>query len=149
VIVAPRVAEPFWREGTGMWRHGYTYSGHATACAVALANLDLLERENLLAEAARLERTLHRTLAPLADHDLVGEVRSGTGALAAVQLDHAAIAVDAGLPARVAAALRRHGAISRVLATGGLQVSPAFVTTDDDVRFLAGAFRAALDDVAR
>ncbi|WP_198955015.1 aspartate aminotransferase family protein [Kineosporia sp. R_H_3] len=149
VLVAPRVAEPFWRAGTGMWRHGYTYSGHATACAVALANLDVIEEENLLAEAARLEGTLHTLLAPLADHDLVSEVRSGTGAMAAVQVDPAALAVDAALPARVAAALRGHGVLTRVLATGGLQVSPSFVTTDDDVKLLAEAFGAALDDVAR
>ncbi|WP_088288091.1 aspartate aminotransferase family protein [Kineosporia sp. A_224] len=148
VLVAPRVAEPFWRAGTGMWRHGYTYSGHATACAVALANLDVIEQENLLAEAARLEGTLHTLLAPLADHDLVSEVRSGTGAMAAVQVDPAALALDPALPARVAAALRGHGVLTRVLATGGLQVSPSFVTTDDDVKLLAEAFGAALDDVA-
>ena len=76
------------------------------------------------------------------------EVRSGTGALAAVQVDPAALAVDAALPAKVAGALRRHGVLTRLLATGGLQVSPSFVTTDDDVKLLADAFGAALDDVA-
>ncbi len=147
VLVAPRVAEPFWRAGTGMWRHGYTYSGHATACAVALVNLDVVERENLLAESARLERTLHDRLAALAGHELVSEVRSGVGSLAAVQVDPVAIAADAALPARAAAALRGHGVLSRVLATGALQVSPPFVTADDDVALLADALRAALDDV--
>jgi putrescine aminotransferase len=148
VLVAPRVAEPFWREGAGVWRHGYTYSGHATACAVALANLDLVEREHLLAEAARLEQTLHTELAHLAGHELVGEVRSGTGAMAAVQIEPVALATDAALPAKVTSALRRHGVLTRALATGGLQVSPAFVATDGDVRLLAEAFCAALDDVA-
>ena len=42
------------------WRHGYTYSGHATACAVALGNLAIVEREGLLDEAARLEMTIAR-----------------------------------------------------------------------------------------
>lgn len=148
VFAAPRVAEPFWRSGTGPWRHGYTYSGHATACAVALANLDILERENLLAAAARLEGTLAQLLSPLADHDLVGEVRCGTGAMAAVQLDAVALKADPALPAKVATAMRGHGVLTRALATGGLQVSPSFVTTDDDVKLLAEATRAALDDVA-
>lgn len=148
VFAAPRVAEPFWRSGAGPWRHGYTYSGHATACAVALANLDVLERENLLAEAARLEGTLAQLLSPLADHDLVGEVRCGTGAMAAVQLDAVALKADPALPAKVATAMRGHGVLTRALATGGLQVSPSFVTTDDDVKLLAEATRAALDDVA-
>ncbi len=84
VIVGPRVAEPFWR-GTGEWfRHGYTYSGHTASCAVALANLDLIEREALVARVAALEPVLAATLAPLADHPLVSEVRAGTALLAAV-----------------------------------------------------------------
>jgi putrescine aminotransferase len=145
VLVAPRVAEPFWRPGTGAWRHGYTYSGHATACAVALANLDLVERESLLAEASRLEATLDTELGVLEGHPLVSEVRRGAGALAAVQIDPALVAVDPGLPARVALAWRCQGVITRALATGAMQVSPPFVTTDDDVSFLVQAAGAGLD----
>jgi putrescine---pyruvate transaminase len=148
VFVAPWVAEVFARPGAGVFRHGYTYSGHAMACAVALANLDLLEREQLLGEAARLERTLDAELAGLESHPLVAEVRRGAGALAAVQLDPAALVTEPGLPQRLTLALRGHGVLTRPLATGALQVSPAFVATDDDIRLLAGACRAALDDVA-
>ncbi len=54
VFIAPRVAEPFY--AGSWWRHGYTYGGHAGAAAAAMANLDILERENLLAESKRLER---------------------------------------------------------------------------------------------
>jgi putrescine aminotransferase len=145
VMVSPRVAEPFWRKGIGPWRHGYTYSGHAAACAVALANLDLLARDGLLAEAARLETSLARALTPLADHPLVGQVRCGTGALAAVQLDPAALAVDAALPVRACSALRDLGVLTRPLATGALQVSPPFVTSDQVVSSLAAAIGQALD----
>jgi adenosylmethionine-8-amino-7-oxononanoate aminotransferase len=149
VMVAPRVAEPFWRKGTGPWRHGYTYSGHATACAVAMANLDVLERENLLAEALRLERDLDRELARVEAHPAIQQVRRGTGALACVQPDPAAVAEDAQFGPRVAAALRSHGVLTRVLATGGWQVSPPFVTTTPDVVTMADAFLAALDDALR
>lgn len=145
VLVSPRVAEPFWRNGTGAWRHGYTYSGHAASCAVALANLDLVEREGLLAEAARVERTLDAELALLQTHPAVGEVRRGTGALAAVQLADDVLAADPAAPQRVTLALREHGVLTRPLATGALQVSPPFVTTDDDLCSLARAFEAALD----
>ncbi|MCK6210033.1 aminotransferase class III-fold pyridoxal phosphate-dependent enzyme [Georgenia sp. EYE_87] len=142
VLVAPRVAEPFFRE-PGTWlRHGYTYSGHATAAAVALANLDIVEREGLLDEAARLEATLARELRPLAGHDLVAEVRAGTGAVAAVQLTDPAQAPTAVL------ALRQEGVATRVVGAGALQVSPAFVMTDEQVVELAGAVRRALDRVA-
>lgn len=148
VMVSPRVAEPFWRKGSGMWRHGYTYSGHAAACAVALTNLDLLEREDLLTEASRLEASLARGLLALAGHLLVHEVRCGTGALAAVQLDFAALALDAGLAQRVILELRERGVLTRALATGALQISPPFVTTDADVALLATAIAESLDAVA-
>src|SRR6476469_3072996 len=56
VIASPRVAEPFWAEGTShMFRHGFTYAGHATSCAVGLANLDVIEKEGLLARVQELE----------------------------------------------------------------------------------------------
>ena len=149
VLVAPRVAEPFWRRGTGAWRHGYTFSGHATACAVALANLDLVERDGLLAHASRLEHTLDVELGELERHPAVSQVRRGTGALAAVQLTPELLAADPAAPQRVTLALREHGVLTRPLATGALQVSPSFVTTDEDVCTMAQAFEAALDDVAR
>jgi putrescine---pyruvate transaminase len=145
VMVSPRVWEPFWRKGTGPWRHGYTYSGHATACAVALATLDLMEREDLLAESARLERTLRAELSVLTAHPAVGEVRSGVGALAAVQLADAVLALVPDAPNRVALALREHGVLTRPLVGGALQVSPPFVATDDELCSMARAFEAAVD----
>jgi adenosylmethionine-8-amino-7-oxononanoate aminotransferase len=138
-FVAPRVAEPFFRPGAGVWwRHGYTYGGHAGAAAAAMANLDILERERLLDGSARLEKSLHERLAPLAGLDAVTEVRSGTGAVAAVQL------ADAKQALGVAQRLRSHGVATRAVGAGGIQVSPAFVMTDDEVQVLADALAAVL-----
>ena len=53
VVVGPRVRDAFWAEGAGVWRHGYTYSGHATATAAAHPNLDIMEREELVRPRAR------------------------------------------------------------------------------------------------
>jgi adenosylmethionine-8-amino-7-oxononanoate aminotransferase len=138
LVVAPHVAEPFFRGGV-MWRHGYTYSGHAAACAAALANLDIVEREGLVERAAQLERELADALAPLADHPLVREVRAGVGLLAAVAL----VAEDPSLPARTMRELRRLGVLTRLLADGGLQISPPFVATRADFDALAEAIAAA------
>ncbi|NED69957.1 aminotransferase class III-fold pyridoxal phosphate-dependent enzyme, partial [Streptomyces sp. SID10244] len=85
VFIAPRIAEPFFGGGV-WWRHGYTYGGHAGAAAAAMANLDIIEGEGLLAEATRLEGDLAQALSPLADLDSVSEVRTGLGAVTAVQL---------------------------------------------------------------
>ena len=142
VIVSPRVAEPFFHPGV-MWRHGYTYSGHAAACAAALANLDSIEREGLVGRAAELEGELVETLGPLAEHPHVREVRAGTGALTAVGLATG----DPAVPGRTLAELRRRSVLSRVLADGALQVSPPFVTTRTDHEAHAEAIAGAVDAV--
>ena len=145
VIAAPWVAEAFWRPGAGLWRRGYRYSGHATAAAAALANLDVMEREELPTRALELERDLVTALAPLANHPLVGEVRAGTGALAAVQFAGDALEADPALPARVVTACRANGILTRALGIGALQVSPTLVLTGDELDELRDGVRGALD----
>ena len=148
VLASPRVAEPFWAPGAGIWRHGYTYSGHATVAAAAIANLDIMEREALPERALTLEAQLYDVLAPLADHDLVEEVRGGVGVLAAVNLRHDLVADDPMLPARAGAAIREAGVIVRPLVAGAIAVSPPLVVDADDLAELAGGFRAGLDAVS-
>ncbi len=147
VIVGARVREPFWTAGAGVWRHGYTYSGHATATAVAHANLDILERERLPERARALETELADALAPLTAHPLVSEVRAGLGVLAAVQLSPDALEEEPGLTDRAVGVARGHGILTRALVGGGLQVSPALVIDDAGLAELVDGLRAALDDV--
>jgi adenosylmethionine-8-amino-7-oxononanoate aminotransferase len=146
VIAGPSVWEPFWQEGAGMFRHGYTYSGHAAVSAASLANLDIIDREGLVARAAELEGVLLTGLRTLSDHPLVREIRGGVGVLAAVQLTDP-VASDAARLARVVRALRERGIMGRVLAGGALQISPPLVLTDDEVQELTDGLRAALDDL--
>lgn len=143
VLVAPRVHEPFFRgEDAPIFRHGLTYSGHATACAAADANLDILEREQLVERAAALEPALVAALAPLAGHPLVAEVRSGGGFLAGVRL-------HADVPGEdVARASIERGVISRVVTDNVLQVCPPFVVEAEDLTLIAETMAAALDEVA-
>ena len=145
VIAAPWIAEPFWRKGAGMWRHGYTYSGHATAAAAALANLDIMERESLPKRALELEGDLAEALAPLAEHPLIGGVRSGTGVLAAVQFAADALEAEPTLPGRVVAASRQSGILTRALGIGALQISPPLVIDAGELNELREGLRSALD----
>ncbi len=147
VVAAPRVWEPFFDEGAGMFRHGYTYTGHATASAAALANLDIIEEESLVDRAKQLEADLAASLAPLAGHPLVSEIRAGIGVLAAVQIDPSALADDASLLGRVVPACRRNGIMTRTLATGAIHVSPPLIMTAADLDELATGVAAALDDL--
>ncbi len=145
VIASPDVAGPFWAPGAGMWRHGYTYSGHAAAAAAALANLDIMEREGLCDRALELETALFDVLRPLAQHPLVDEVRGGVGVLAAIQLGADAMADDPTVPGRVGAACRQAGVLVRPLVGGAIAVSPPLVIDDAELRELEAGFRAGLD----
>jgi adenosylmethionine-8-amino-7-oxononanoate aminotransferase len=148
VIAAPWVAEPFWAPGAGVWRHGYTYSGHATGAAAALANLDILEGEDLCGRALELEGALVETLRDLEHHELVEEVRGGLGLLAAVNLRRDLVEADAALPGRVGMACREAGLLIRPLVGGALAVSPPLVITRVEIDELASRFRAGLDACA-
>src|SRR5439155_22763313 len=115
VVASGRVAEPFWSERGHVLRHGQTYAGHTTVCAAALANIAILEREGLIARGQELESDLLDALAPLADHPLVGEVRGGTGLMAAVGFKPELLEQDRALPAKAYKAIRPHGVILRAL----------------------------------
>jgi len=148
VLVGRRVQEPFWDGDAGaVFRHGYTYSGHATACAAALANLKILQREDLLVRVQALEPVLEREIARLDEAPLVGETRVA-GLLAAVELDEAVLAASPNAPEVVVAALRRHGILTRVLRGVALQVSPPFVISEAEIRRMVDGFEAALAEVA-
>jgi putrescine---pyruvate transaminase len=150
VLVGQRVAEPFWRPGSAeVFRHGYTYQSHPTSCAIGLANLDVLEREQLIGRVAELESVLPGKFAPLADHELVSEVRSGTGLLTAVELTPQAREADPGLGARLVAGARQRGVITRLLRGVALQVSPPFVITEAELDRVAEVFAETLDAEAR
>jgi adenosylmethionine-8-amino-7-oxononanoate aminotransferase len=73
-IVSDRIAEPFWN-GTDYFPHGYTFGGHPVSAAVAMANLDIFERENLNQHVLDNEGAFRATLEKLNDLPIVGDVR--------------------------------------------------------------------------
>ncbi|WP_221902928.1 MULTISPECIES: aminotransferase class III-fold pyridoxal phosphate-dependent enzyme [Streptomyces] len=83
LLVADHVAEVATRDDGFLG--GYTYSGHATGCAVALKNLDILERENLLAAAVEVGDRLGARLRRLEELPFVGQVRQ-TGLMLGIEL---------------------------------------------------------------
>jgi adenosylmethionine-8-amino-7-oxononanoate aminotransferase len=144
VLVGERVQEPFWT-GAGTWlRHGYTYSGHAAACAAAMANLDILERERLVERAAELERPFADAFAGLADHPLVGTVRA-VGLAGAIELAPAALGEEPGLAERVVGLAREEGVLTRTLRGSALHLSPPLVISEEQLAAIAAGLRRALD----
>ncbi|WP_433272301.1 aspartate aminotransferase family protein [Actinosynnema sp. CS-041913] len=106
----------------GAWfPHGFTYNGHPVGAAVALANLDILERENLPARAKAVGARIMEGLAPLAGLDHVREVR-GVGLMLGIELDRDAAGVQSGA--------RADGLIVRA-AGNNIVISPPLVITDE------------------
>jgi len=148
VLASQRVQEPFFTTpGAAMFRHGYTYSGHPAACAAGLANLDVIERENLVERVAQLEGVLAGAVEPLREQPLVSDVRSGAGLLAAVEIAPDARAADPSLIDRLVAACRERGVLTRGLAGHSLQISPPFVISEQEISTIAAVFADALSSV--
>lgn len=141
VIAGSRVQEPFRTSG---WRHGYTFSGHATACVAALANLRILDSEGLYQRAAAVEDRWAATLTPLAEHPCVAEVRS-VGLLAAVAFRPEKVRRRPGLVDDVVAMARTRGVLTRSMTgTPALQLSPPLCITDPEIDTLAEILHASL-----
>ena len=83
-IATEEIAEGIRKAGTG-FRHIHTFSGHAAACAAALAHIEIIQNENLVQRAAELGDYLQRRLDELYQYPLVGNIR-GLGTLWAVEL---------------------------------------------------------------
>jgi adenosylmethionine-8-amino-7-oxononanoate aminotransferase len=83
-VVSDRVAEPFY-QGENYFPHGYTFGGHPVSAAVAIANLDLFEREGLNQHVLDNEESFRGTLAKLSDLPIVGDVR-GDGYFYGIEL---------------------------------------------------------------
>ncbi len=133
------------------WMHALTYSGHPVGCAVALANLDILERERLLARAQELGAQLRSGLKTLESHPHVGEVR-GLGLMAAVELvadkaTKAAFPVEFKAGSRVHTATQERGMFTR-LRGDVYNLAPCYVTEprqiDRMVQILGDSIEAAL-----
>jgi len=74
MIASDRIMEPFL-QGTNMFAHGYTFGGHPVSAAVALANLDIFEREKLNEHVREKSDAFRATLERLHDLPIVGDVR--------------------------------------------------------------------------
>jgi adenosylmethionine-8-amino-7-oxononanoate aminotransferase len=138
--------------------HAYTYSGHPTCCAVALKNLDIMERERLWENAAKMGDRLYAGLkSAFGDSPYAGDIRGGKGLLAAVELveDKATkknFPADRKIAPRVQQEMTKRGVITRVRPTGGphpangdtIFFSPPLVINEQEVDRLVAAARDAV-----
>ena len=134
--------------------HGYTYSGHPVASAVALRNLEVLEKQNLIPRVKTvigpyLQRRLHETFD---DHPLVGEVR-GIGLLAAIELvpekpKRSFFPRDAEVGTRCRNYCFANGLVMRAI-RDTMVLSPPFIVTEKEVDEMIAKAKDAIDQTAR
>jgi L-2,4-diaminobutyrate transaminase len=139
----------------GPFGHGYTYTAHPVAAAAAMANLDIIEREGLVDNAARVGAQFqHRMREAFADHPLVGHVR-GEGLIMGVELVADKTSKQAFEPrhkvaARIVQCCLAEGLITRNLPSGDVVAfSPPLTIGRDDVELIADRFAKGLDEAAR
>lgn len=140
-------------ENPGVLMHGFTHSGHPVACAVALANITAIEREDVLAGVREKSEVLAMLLAPLRDHPQVGEVRQA-GLMVGIELvaDKATRErwpVEAERGRRAATEARRRGLLTRSLLDDILCLAPPFTISEKlmgrAVEILAASIDATAD----
>jgi adenosylmethionine-8-amino-7-oxononanoate aminotransferase len=157
MIVSERIAEPFLA-GSEVFQHGLTFGGHPVAAAVALANIDLLEREDLLGRVRRHEGDLRATLDGLLDIPIVGDVR-GAGYFWGIELvaDQATKRPFAPAEAHeltttiLGPALRRRGLICRAADRGYpvIQLAPPLIAGPDEFDEIGRILRDAISEAAQ
>ena len=134
----------------GDFNHGYTYSGHPVACAVALENLRIMEEEGLIDRAREeLAPYLAEKWATLDDHPLVGETRSlGLLATLALTPDRSRRAAFAGPKGQIGLICRDHcfdaGLVMRHVGDRMI-ISPPLVITPEEIGIFAERATKALD----
>jgi putrescine aminotransferase len=153
LLVGDRVAATLVEKG-GEFAHGYTYAGHPVACAVALANLDIIEKEGLV-ERVKTDTGPYFAKAlqeRIAGHPLVGEVRS-FGLMGAIEIVKNKATKERFAPAGSAAVVVRDHAIANGMmlrATGDTMIlSPPLIWTRATIDLACDRITKALDLAAK
>ncbi|HEU4460073.1 MAG TPA: aspartate aminotransferase family protein [Methylibium sp.] len=148
VMVGERVAKALIEQG-GEFEHGYTYSGHPVACAVALANIRLIRREGLVERVAEdVGPYLAERFAELAAHPMVGEVQT-CGLMGAIQLvkdkaSGAAFAPELGVGMVCRGHCFEQGLIMRAVGDRMI-VAPPLVITRAQIDEMVGLIRRCIE----
>jgi adenosylmethionine-8-amino-7-oxononanoate aminotransferase len=132
------------------FNHRITFGGNPVSCAAGLANLDVLEREGLVRNAARMGHYLFFRLHDLYRYEIVGQVRGGMGLMCAVEIvaDRATkepFPREAGLAHRANLLMERHGLLGR--AGNVFFLAPPLSVTTGEIDFLVSQLEAVIAEL--
>lgn len=134
----------------GVFGHGYTYSGHPLACAVALETLRIYESDHILAHVQKVAPRLQQGIQAFKDHPLVGNAR-GLGLIGAIELaadpaKRTPFDPKRGVGAYLVKRAQHHGLILRVLMGDVIAFSPPLIITEAEIDSMLARAKLALDD---
>ena len=134
----------------GVFGHGYTYSGHPLACAVALETLRIYEADNVIGNVQKVGPRLQQGLQKLKGHPLVGDVR-GLGLIGAIELaanpaQRKPFEPTRGVGAYFVNRAQQHGLIVRALAGDVIAFSPPLIITEAEIDAVLERTQLALVD---
>jgi adenosylmethionine-8-amino-7-oxononanoate aminotransferase len=157
MIASDRLMEPFLGPGAS-FLHGFTFAGHPVSCAVALANLDVFEGEQLLQHVRTMEPAFRSALDGLMDLPIVGNVR-GAGFFYGIELvkdKETRLSFDDDESERLlrgflSGALFEAGLICRADDRGDpvVQLSPPLICGQEEIDFIASSLREVLTEAWR
>lgn len=157
VLVSSRVAEVF-AKGSGAFQHGFTYQAHPVSTAAGNAVLDILEKQNLFARVDSVAKHLRDSLAPLATHPAVGEIR-GLGLLLGIEfVKEKSTRESFPREQNIAEKIRQSMLQKNVLSyptqgcVDGLRgdhilLAPPFILTAEESHLIANALKVAVEQV--
>ena len=133
----------------GTFGHGYTYTGHPVACAVALKTLEIYEREGIVDQVKKKAEVFESRFAGLAGHSLVGEARA-KGMIGAVELvadkkTKRPFDPKAGVGAKTVDFAQEHGLICRMLGDS-VALCPPLIMTESEINEMFDRLTLALHD---
>jgi adenosylmethionine-8-amino-7-oxononanoate aminotransferase len=157
MIASDRVVEPFLH-GDASFTHGFTFAGHPVSCAVAMANLDVFERDGILDHVRATEGSFRAALESLGDLPIVGDVR-GDGFFYGIELvkdkatreSFGAEESEHLLRGFLSGALFEAGLICRADDRGDpvVQLSPPLICGQTEINFIAEVLRHVLTEAWR
>ncbi|MGG3469490.1 aspartate aminotransferase family protein [Neobacillus pocheonensis] len=139
VMISEKMHQDFKELSTGTLLHGYTYSGHAMACSVALKNLEIIERENLVENAKQMGTEMLAGFKKLqSKHSIIGEVRA-LGLMGAIEVVRDPLTNErfaAPLAPVIVAEAAKRGVVARAVVFDGqdtIVFAPPLIITADEL----------------
>lgn len=154
VLVSPEIYDVIEKESgkIGTFGHGFTYSGHPVACAVALKVIELYQERDILGHVRRVAPLFQKRLARLAGHSLVGEAQ-GVGLIGAIELVADKQTKRSLDPAKTAALTcakfaEEEGVIVRPLFGDRVAVCPPLIISESEINELFDRFERGINRFA-